>query len=171
MTSASGKPVILRNLTMAGMLACVGCTTVMKYTPQQMSEGAINHVKVDPATDPNPQTLAFDQTACANKTRLQYPIVAVNEGGIMAGSMLSGAAGGAGSGAAAAAGTGQAGHAAAISAVGGAAQGGQSGLEQIQNAYIMEIYQQAIHYGLCLEQHGHVIYGLSEADMARARSE
>lgn len=162
---------MLRCLMMAGMLFGVGCTTVMKYTPQEMSAGAISRVKVDPATDPNPQTLAFDQTACANQARLQYPIVAVNEGGIMAGSMLSGAAGGAGSSAAAAIGTGQAGRAAAVSAVGGAAQGGQNGLQQIQNAYLIQIYEQAIHYGLCLEQHGHVIYGPSEADMARARSE
>jgi hypothetical protein len=94
-------------------------------------------VKVDPTTDPNPQTLAFDQTACANKARLEYPIIDFDEGGIMASSMLSGAAGGAGSGAAGAAGTGHAGQAAAINALGGAAQGGQNGLDKIKHIYVM----------------------------------
>jgi hypothetical protein len=43
----------------------------------------------------------IDQPACANKARFEYSIVAINEGGIIANSMLSGAAGGAGSSAAA----------------------------------------------------------------------
>jgi hypothetical protein len=128
-------------------------------------------MKVDPKTDPNPQTLAFDQTACANKARFEYPIVGIDEGGIMASNVLSGASGGAGSGAAAAAETGHAGQAAAKNSVGGAAQGGQDGLDEIKHTYVMQMYQQGIHYGLCLEQHGHVIYGPSQADIARARTQ
>lgn len=102
---------------------------------------------------------------CSNSVRVSHDALSINfyptEGGF--------AAGGARSGTAAAGGTGQAGRAATISAVDGAAQGGQSGLQQIQNVYAIQIYQKAIHYGLCLEQHGHVIYGLTEAGMARAR--
>jgi hypothetical protein len=71
----------------------------MSKTPQQMSDYAINLAKVDPRTDPKPQTLAFDQVAGANKVRLQYPI-GVDEAAIMTGSILGGAVGGAASGAA-----------------------------------------------------------------------
>jgi len=121
MNFASVKSITWRYFAVAGTLASVGCTSTIVQTPEQMSDIAINHVKVDPTTDPNPQTLAFDQTACANTARLQYPIVHIDEGGIVVSSMLTGAAGGAGSGAAAAAGTGHAGQAAAINSVGGAA--------------------------------------------------
>ncbi len=171
MSFVTGKTIMLRYFTLAATLASVGCTSTIVQTPQQMSEAVINVVKVDPKTDPNPQTLAFDQTACINKARLEYPIVHIDEGGIMASNMLLGAAGGAGSGAAAAAGTGHAGQAAGINALGGAAQGLQSGLDQIKNTYVMQTYQQALHYGSCLQEHGHVVYGGSEADLARARSE
>jgi hypothetical protein len=166
MNFASGKSITLRCLTVAGTLVSVACTSVMSVTPQQMSEHVIDVVKVDPKTDPNPQTLAFDQTACINKARLESPIVGVNEGEIMTGSMLLGAAGGAGSGAAAAAGTGHAGQAAAINSVGGAIQGGQNGLNVITNTYAMQMYQQSIHYGLCLEEHGYVVHDRSKQDQA-----
>ena len=89
----------------------------MVQTPQQMSDFAINSEKVDPQTDPNPQTLAADQVACANEARLQYPI-GVDEAAIMSGSILGGALGGATAGAAGSAGTGQAAQASAAGAVG-----------------------------------------------------
>jgi hypothetical protein len=171
MNLASGKSTILQYLPVVGTLTFIGCTSVMSVTPQQMSDFVINHVTVDPKTDPNPQTAAFDQTACANKARLEYPIVHIDEGGIMAGSMLSGAAGGAASGAAGAAGTGHAEQAAAISSVGGALQGGQNSLNVITKTYLMQMYKQGINYGLCLEEHGHAISGMREPDLARARSE
>jgi hypothetical protein len=79
----------------------------------------INDVKVDPNTDPHPQTLALDQVTCANKARQEYPIGGVNEHGIMAGSILGGAAGGAASGAAGSAGSGHGGVAAGTGALGG----------------------------------------------------
>lgn len=152
---------MLRYLTVVGMLAGVGCTTVMKYTPQEMSEGAINHVKVDPATDPNPQTLAADQVACANKARLQYPI-GVDEAAIMTGSAVGGAA----SGAAGSAGSGNAGRATAVGSIGGLS----NGIDKVRLTYITQIYQQAIHYGLCLVEQGHVISGLTEQDLTCART-
>jgi hypothetical protein len=168
------KSVMPQYFALAGTLACVGCTTVMNHSPQEMTEHVIDVVKVNPNTDPNRQALAFDQTACINKARLEYPIVHIDEGGIMASNMLSGAAGGAGSGAAGAAGTGHAGQAAGLNAIGGAAQGGQNGLDQIKNNYVMQMYQQALHYGACLEEHGHVVYGVGpqeEQELARIRSE
>jgi hypothetical protein len=158
---AKGPSAIRSFLKIASLLLAASCTSVMVQTPQQMSDFAINDVNaaVDPRTDPNPQTLAFDQTACANKARLEYPIVHIDEGGIMASSILSGAVGGAGSGAAASAGTGHAGQAAAAGAVGGIGQGGLNGMAKIKNVYVMQAYQQMIHYALCLVQQGHPIYG------------
>jgi hypothetical protein len=56
------KPLMLRYFVVAGMLASIGWTTVMKYTPQEMSERVIDRVKVDQNTDSNPQTLASDRS-------------------------------------------------------------------------------------------------------------
>jgi hypothetical protein len=77
--SFAPKSVTLRYIAVAGTLVCVGCTTTMNMTPQQMSDLVVSHVTVDPKTDPNPQTLAFDQTACINKARLEHPIVHIDE--------------------------------------------------------------------------------------------
>jgi hypothetical protein len=57
MNFASGKPIMLRYF-----VASIGWTTVMKYTPQEMSERVIDRVKVDQNTDSNPQTLASDRS-------------------------------------------------------------------------------------------------------------
>lgn len=155
-------------LTITGPLLAVGCTSVMVQTPQQMSAHAINLAKVDPQTDPNPQTLAADQVACANMARLQYPI-GVDETAIMTGSVLGGAVNGAASGAAGSAGAGNAGRAAAAGAVGGVGQGGLNGMDKIKQIYVMQAYQQAIHNALCLEQQGHVVYGFRKQDETCAR--
>jgi hypothetical protein len=155
-------------LTIASPLVAVACTSVMVQTPQQMSNMAINMAKVDPQTDPKPQTLAADQVACANTARLQYPI-GVDEAGIMSGSILGGALGGAASGAAGSAGTGNAGQATAAGAVGGVGQGGLNGMDKIKHIYVTQAYHQAIHNALCLEQQGHVVYGFSKHDETCAR--
>ena len=104
MAIAKGKSKIRSFLKIATPLLAVSCTSVMVQTPQQMSDYAINIAKVDPKTDPKPQTLASDQVACANKARLEYPM-GVDEAPIMSGSILGGAVGGAASGAAGSAGT------------------------------------------------------------------
>jgi hypothetical protein len=78
MNFVSGTSMMLRYFMAAGTLVSVGCTTVMNHTPQEMSELVINRVKFGPKADPNPQTLAFDQTACPNKARFEYPIVGIN---------------------------------------------------------------------------------------------
>jgi hypothetical protein len=122
-----GKSAIRSFVKIAGSLLAVSCTSVMVQTPQQMSDHAINMAKVDPQTDPNPQTLAADQVACANTARLQYPI-GVDEAAIMSGSILGGAMGGAASGAAGSAGTGHAGEASAAGTVAGVGQGGLNGM-------------------------------------------
>ena len=67
--------------------------------------------------------------------------------------------GGATSGAAGSAGTGQAGQASAAGAVGGVGQGGLNGMAKIKQIYVMQAYQQSIHYALCLVQHGHTYTG------------
>ena len=85
-----GRSAIRSFLKIASPLLAVSCSSVMVQTPQQMSDFAINSEKVDPQTDPNPQTLAMDQVACANQARLQYPI-GVDEAAIMSGSILGGA--------------------------------------------------------------------------------
>ena len=90
MAIANGKSTI-RSFLVATPLLAVSCTSVMVQTPQQMSDYAINIAKVDPTTDPKPQTLASDQVACANKARLQYPI-GVDEAAIMTGNIVGGAA-------------------------------------------------------------------------------
>jgi hypothetical protein len=169
MAKAKGKSTVRLFIKIISPLLAVSCTSVMVQTPQQMSDFTINSVKVDPKTDPNPQTLASDQVACANKARAEYPIGGVPEGDIMTGSILGGALGGAASGAAGSAGTGQAGRAAAAGAVGGVGQGGLSGMDQIKHIYVMQAYQQGIHYGLCLVQQGHVIHGPSKQDLECAR--
>ena len=162
MAIVKGKSTIRSFLTIASPLLAVSCTSVMVQTPQQMTEKAISMAKVDPQTDPNPQTLAADQVACANKARLQYPI-GVDEAAIMSGTILGGALGGAASGAAGSAGTGNAGQAAAAGSVGGVGQGGLNGMAEIKKIYVMQMYQQAIHNALCLEQQGHVVYGFQQA--------
>jgi hypothetical protein len=150
-------------------LLAVGCTSVIVQTPQQMSDFAINSVKVNPNTDSNPQTLVSDQVTCANKARREYPIGGVNEQGIMTGSILGGAASGAAYGAAGSAGSGHAGVGAGVGALGGVGQGGLNGMAEIKQIYVRQTYQQGIHYGLCLVQHGHMIYGLGEQDLQCAR--
>jgi hypothetical protein len=167
MAIAKGKPTIGLFLKIATPLLAVSCTTVVQ-TPQEMSDHTINMAKVDPKTDPRPQTLASDQVACANKARLQYPI-GVDEAAIMSGSIVGGAVGGAASGAAGSAGTGQAGRAAAAGAVGGVGQGGLSGMDQIKRIYVMQMHQQAIHNALCLVDQGHVVLNFSQQDMTCAR--
>jgi hypothetical protein len=133
-----------------------------------MSGHAINMAKVDPQIDPNPQTLAADQVACANTARLRYPI-GVAESAIMTGNIAGGALGGAASGAAGSAGTGNAGQATVAGAVGGVGQGGLNGMAKIKQIYVMQAYQQAIHNALCLGQQGHVVYGFSKQDETCAR--
>jgi len=168
MTIAEGKSTIRLFLKLATPLLAVSCTSVMVQTPQQMSDYAINKAKVDPNTDPKPQTLASDQVACANKARLQYPI-GVDEAAIMSGSIVGGALGGAASGAAGSAGTGHAGQAAAAGAVGGVGQGGLSGMDKVKQIYVMQAYQQAIHNALCLVDQGHVVLNFRQQDMTCAR--
>ena len=170
MAIAKSKSSIRLLLKITSPLLAVSCTSVIVQTPQQMSDHAIDLAKVDPKTDPNPQTLASDQVTCANKARLEYPIGGVPEGEIMTGNILGGAVGGAASGAAGSAGTGNVGRAAAAGAVGGGVgQGGLTGMDQIQQIYVMQAYQQAIHNGLCLVDHGHVVHNFSERDMTCAR--
>ncbi|MGA7265628.1 MAG: hypothetical protein WBX30_32780 [Stellaceae bacterium] len=164
MAIANGKSTI-RSFLVATPLLAVSCTSVMVQTPQQMSDYAINIAKVDPTTDPKPQTLASDQLACANKARLQYPM-GVDEAAIMTGSIAGGALGGAASGAA---GTGNAGQATAAGAVGGVGQGGLNGMAQVKRIYVMQMHQQAIHNALCLVDQGHVVLNFSEQDMTCAR--
>ncbi len=164
------KSTICSFLKIATPLLAVSCIpSVIVQTPQQMSDHAINMAKVDPATDPNPQTLAFDQTACANKARLEYPIVHIDEATIMSGSILGGAVGGAASGAAGSAGAGHAGQAAAAGAVGGVGQGGLNGMDKIKRIYVMEMYQQAIHNALCLVDQGHIVTNVGQRDLTCAR--
>jgi hypothetical protein len=169
MAIAKGKSTMRSFLTIASPLLAVSCTSVMVQTPQQMSDFAIKTVNtaVDPQTDPNPQTLALDQVACANEARLRYPI-GVDEAAIMSGSILGGALGGAASGAGGSAGTGHAGQAAAAGAVGGVGEGGLNGMDKIKHIYVMQQYQQAMHYALCLVQHGHPVHG-HEQDLECAR--
>jgi hypothetical protein len=172
MTIAKGKSATHSFLKIATPLLTVSCTSVMVHTPQQMSDYAINLVKVDPKTDPKPQTLASDQVACANKARLQYPI-GVDEAAIMSGSIVGGAVGGAASGAGGSAGTGNAGRAAAAGAVGGIGQGGLNGMDQVKHVYEVQLYQQVIHTALCLVDQGHVVLkpNLREQDIACARAQ
>ena len=167
---ASGKSTIRSFLKIATSLLAVSCTSVMVQTPQQMSDYAINLVKVDPQTDPSPQTLAVDQVACANKARLQYPI-GVDKSAIMTGSILGGAVGGAASGAAGSAGSGHAGQATAAGALEGVGQGGLKGMDQVKHAYEVQLYQQVIHTALCLVDQGHVVLkpNLREQDITCAR--
>jgi hypothetical protein len=171
MAIAKSKSTICSFLKIASPLLAVSCTSVMVQTPQQMSDFAINSEKPDPQTDPNPQTLAADQVACANQARLQYPI-GVDEAAIMSGSILGGALGGAASGAAGSAGTGYAGQASAAGTVAGVGQGGLNGMAKIKNIYVMQAYQQSIHYALCLVQHGHTYTGgAGEQDLECARAQ
>jgi hypothetical protein len=51
MTIAKGKSATHSFLKIATPLLTVSCTSVMVHTPQQMSDYAINLVKVDPKTD------------------------------------------------------------------------------------------------------------------------
>jgi hypothetical protein len=155
------KSMVLRYFALAGTLVAASCTSIMALTPQQMSNSALNMVKVDPQTDPNPQTLAVDKVACANQARLQYPI-GVDEGAIMTGSILGGAMGGA----AGSAGTGSAGQATAAGSIAGMGQG----VTKVQQTYVMQLYLQSTHYALCLVQQGHIISGPSERDLECARA-
>jgi hypothetical protein len=169
MAIAKSKSTMRSFLTIASPLLAVSCTSVMVQTPQQMSDHAIQTVNaaVNPQTDPNPQTLALDQVACANEARLQYPI-GVDEAAMMSGSILGGALGGAASGAGGSAGTGHAGQGAAAGAVGGVGQGGLNGMASVKQTYAMQMYQQAIHYALCLVRQGHPVHG-HEQDLECAR--
>jgi hypothetical protein len=67
MAIAKDKSTIVLFLGIASLLLVISCTSVIVQTPEQMSDFAINHVTVNPETDPNPQTLAADQVGCANK--------------------------------------------------------------------------------------------------------
>ena len=168
MARTMGESAIYLLLKVATPLLTVSCTSVMVQTPQEMSDFAINHVKLDPQTDPNPQSLTSDKVACANKARLEYPI-GVDEAAIMSGSVLGGAVGGAASGAAGSAGGGNAGQAAAAGAVGGIGQGGLNGMDKIKHVYTMQMYQQSTHYALCMVQQGHNISGPGQQDLECAR--